>query len=165
MGQYSRNCLSISQGETTQEPRQKWLPKWEDWWHSPRKRRPVSGVAQCYRKTVSCSTKKNRWKTSFGRILNQNEGFGMIFTVNLFLVTLYQFSIKIRIVLNFAGVAVCKYCRPKESEIYQKEISHLSLLEEKFSRLWTQCQRCQGSLHEDVLCTRSAPKLVLRHKL
>ena len=25
--------------------------------------------------------------------------------------------------------------------------------EEKFSRLWTQCQRCQGSLHQDVLCT------------
>lgn len=52
------------------------------------------------------------------------------------------------------GIAVCKYCKPKESEIYQKEISHLNILEEKFSRLWTQCQRCQGSLHEDVLCTR-----------
>ena len=23
-----------------------------------------------------------------------------------------------------------------------------------FTRLWTQCQRCQGSLHEEVLCTR-----------
>lgn len=43
----------------------------------------------------------------------------------------------------------------RESEIYQKEMAHFSALEEKFSRLWTQCQRCQGSLHEDVLCTRS----------
>ena len=42
----------------------------------------------------------------------------------------------------------------RESEIYQKEMAHFSALEEKFSRLWTQCQRCQGSLHEDVLCTR-----------
>lgn len=30
----------------------------------------------------------------------------------------------------------------------------MSSLEEKFSRLWTECQRCQGSLHEDVLCTK-----------
>lgn len=33
-------------------------------------------------------------------------------------------------------------------------MSHLNALEERFSRLWTQCQRCQGSLHEDVICTR-----------
>ncbi len=52
------------------------------------------------------------------------------------------------------GTAVCKHCRLKESQLYQKEIAQFSALEEKFSRLWTQCQRCQGSLHEDVLCTR-----------
>lgn len=34
------------------------------------------------------------------------------------------------------------------------QIFHLNALEERFSRLWTQCQRCQGSLHEDVLCTK-----------
>uniref|UniRef100_A0A672L442 DNA polymerase n=1 Tax=Sinocyclocheilus grahami TaxID=75366 RepID=A0A672L442_SINGR len=51
-------------------------------------------------------------------------------------------------------VAICDFCKKRESELYQKEIAHLSTLEEKFSRLWTQCQRCQGSLHEDVLCTR-----------
>jgi hypothetical protein len=34
------------------------------------------------------------------------------------------------------------------------QVSHLNALEERFSRLWTQCQRCQGSLHEDVICTR-----------
>lgn len=36
------------------------------------------------------------------------------------------------------------------------QVSHLNALEERFSRLWTQCQRCQGSLHEDVICTRCA---------
>lgn len=36
------------------------------------------------------------------------------------------------------------------------QVSHLNALEERFSRLWTQCQRCQGSLHEDVICTRYA---------
>ena len=52
------------------------------------------------------------------------------------------------------GDAVCSHCGPRESELYQKEICQLQALEEKFSRLWTQCQRCQGSLHEDILCTR-----------
>ena len=57
-------------------------------------------------------------------------------------------------VLDNAGAAVCDHCKKRESEIYQREMVQLSALEEKFSRLWTQCQRCQGSLHEDVLCTR-----------
>ena len=57
--------------------------------------------------------------------------------------------------------AVCKHCKPQESEIYQKEIMQLNSLEEKFSRLWTQCQRCQGSLHEDILCTRSVSELAI----
>nr|KAG5686078.1 hypothetical protein BaRGS_030693 [Batillaria attramentaria] len=56
--------------------------------------------------------------------------------------------------LDKEGDAVCRHCRPRESELYQKEIGQLQALEEKFARLWTQCQRCQGSLHEDVLCTR-----------
>ena len=35
----------------------------------------------------------------------------------------------------------------------QLQITQLGALE-KFSRLWTQCQCCQGSFHEEVLCTR-----------
>ena len=29
----------------------------------------------------------------------------------------------------------------------------MNYLENKFSRLWTECQRCQGSLHQEVLCS------------
>ncbi|XP_018620048.2 DNA polymerase delta catalytic subunit [Scleropages formosus] len=62
--------------------------------------------------------------------------------------------------------AVCDFCKKRQSELYQKEISHLSSLEERFSRLWTQCQRCQGSLHEDVLCTsRDCPIFYMRKKV
>ncbi|KAF6018928.1 POLD1 [Bugula neritina] len=62
--------------------------------------------------------------------------------------------------------AVCPYCKAKESEIYQKEISNLQHLEENFSKLWTQCQRCSGSLHEEVLCTsRDCPIFYLRKKV
>jgi len=67
---------------------------------------------------------------------------------------------------NAQGEAVCKHCAPKESEIFQKEMSQLCSLEEKFNRLWTQCQRCQGSLHEDVLCTsRDCPIFYMRKKV
>ncbi|KAM9039423.1 DNA polymerase delta catalytic subunit isoform 1-T1 [Sarcophilus harrisii] len=70
-----------------------------------------------------------------------------------------------RAVLSHHG-AVCKFCLPRESELYQKEVAHLSALEERFSRLWTQCQRCQGSLHEDVLCTsRDCPIFYMRKKV
>ncbi|CAG02717.1 unnamed protein product, partial [Tetraodon nigroviridis] len=64
------------------------------------------------------------------------------------------------------NAAVCDFCKKKESELYQKEIYHLNTLEERFSRLWTQCQRCQGSLHEDVLCTsRDCPIFYMRKKV
>eukprot|EP00731_Ephydatia_muelleri_P005786 Em0003g34a len=62
--------------------------------------------------------------------------------------------------------AVCPHCTAREAEIYQTEMSHLAVLEEKFSRLWTQCQRCQGSLHEDVLCTsQDCPIFYMRKKV
>lgn len=44
--------------------------------------------------------------------------------------------------------AVCKNCRPRTGELYQKQITSASELQVRFSRLWTQCQRCQGSLHQ-----------------
>jgi len=62
---------------------------------------------------------------------------------------------------EFAGDVVCEHCKPNESSLFQKEIAQLNVLEEKFTRLWTQCQRCQGSLHEDILCTRLAVIFVL----
>ena len=62
--------------------------------------------------------------------------------------------------------AVCKHCKDKESMIYQKHISEISVMEDRFSRLWTQCQRCQGSLHEEVLCTsKDCPIFYMRKKI
>jgi len=61
---------------------------------------------------------------------------------------------------------VCEHCKHKESAIYQKQIGQFSALEEKFSRLWTQCQRCQGSLHEEVICTsKDCPIFYMRKKI
>ncbi|CAH8567170.1 unnamed protein product [Heterobilharzia americana] len=52
-----------------------------------------------------------------------------------------------------ADAALCKFCEPRASEIYQKEIVQLNSLEQKFASLWTECQRCQQSIHEEVICT------------
>ncbi|KAL2713432.1 DNA polymerase delta catalytic subunit isoform X1 [Vespula squamosa] len=63
-------------------------------------------------------------------------------------------------------MAVCEYCETREAEIYQAEILVERKLEEKFCRLWTECQRCQGSLHQEVLCTsRDCPIFYMRKKI
>ena len=41
----------------------------------------------------------------------------------------------------------------------------VSDLEVKFGRLWTQCQRCQGSLHNEVICSsKDCPIFYMRMK-
>ncbi|XP_031279112.1 DNA polymerase delta catalytic subunit [Pistacia vera] len=60
---------------------------------------------------------------------------------------------------------LCPHCKGREAELYCKTVSHVSELEELFGRLWTQCQECQGSLHQDVLCTsRDCPIFYRRKK-
>jgi uncharacterized protein with PIN domain len=58
---------------------------------------------------------------------------------------------------HLADGAVCDNCRPKIGELYHKQVTTLSDLQVRFSRLWTQCQRCQGSLHQVGFSARSIP--------
>jgi C4-type zinc-finger of DNA polymerase delta len=51
--------------------------------------------------------------------------------------------------------AVCVNCVGRAGELYQRQLDTVNELEMRFARLWTQCQRCQGSLHQDVICTSS----------
>merc|ERR1712130_182334 len=46
----------------------------------------------------------------------------------------------------------CK-CIVKEAQLYMKQMAVVRKKEKSFHRLWTQCQRCQGSLTQEVLCT------------
>ncbi|CAI0428312.1 unnamed protein product [Linum tenue] len=68
---------------------------------------------------------------------------------------------------------LCTHCQGREAELYCKSVSQERLffldavadLESLFGRLWTQCQECQGSLHQDVLCTsRDCPIFYRRKK-
>ncbi|KAF5336013.1 hypothetical protein D9611_006176 [Ephemerocybe angulata] len=61
--------------------------------------------------------------------------------------------------------AVCNNCRGRLVELHQKQVLSASALQVRFARLWTQCQRCQGSLHQDVLCTsKDCPIFYMRKK-
>lgn len=67
---------------------------------------------------------------------------------------------------DYEKEAVCAYCKPKEASIYQQELSHHRMLEDRFAELFTECQRCQGSLHEEILCTsRDCPIFYIRKKV
>ncbi|MCL7039062.1 hypothetical protein MKW94_030269 [Papaver nudicaule] len=60
---------------------------------------------------------------------------------------------------------LCSHCKGREAELYCKTIANVADLEVLFGKLWTQCQECQGSLHQDVLCTsRDCPIFYRRKK-
>uniref|UniRef100_A0A1B0GNL4 DNA polymerase n=1 Tax=Phlebotomus papatasi TaxID=29031 RepID=A0A1B0GNL4_PHLPP len=62
--------------------------------------------------------------------------------------------------------ALCVHCKKRETEYYWKELRLQQTLEEKFGRLWTECQHCQESLHEEVICTsKDCPIFYMRSKV
>lgn len=66
---------------------------------------------------------------------------------------------------GYNGV-VCNHCVERTAELYQKQLNLVSDLEIRFAKLWTQCQRCQNSLHQDVLCTsKDCPIFYMRKKV
>jgi DNA polymerase delta subunit 1 len=66
---------------------------------------------------------------------------------------------------NELAGAVCEDDRPRIGELYAKTLTKVSDLEVRFGRLWTQCQRCQGSLHCEVICSsKDCPIFYMRMK-
>jgi len=64
------------------------------------------------------------------------------------------------------GYVTCDQCKPREAEFYQNQLGTVCNLEKQFTRVWTQCQVCQGSLHQPVLCTsRDCPIFYMRKKV
>ncbi|KAK3995103.1 DNA polymerase family B-domain-containing protein [Cladorrhinum sp. PSN332] len=64
-----------------------------------------------------------------------------------------------------ANGAVCANDAPRIGELYKKTLDKVSDLEIRFGRLWTQCQRCQGSMHCEVICSsKDCPIFYMRMK-
>lgn len=62
--------------------------------------------------------------------------------------------------------SLCVHCKVRAGELYVKQVEKVRVHEELYTRVWTQCQRCQGSLHQDVLCTsRDCPIFYRRKKV
>lgn len=61
--------------------------------------------------------------------------------------------------------ALCENCVGDAPELYGNALSQMNYLENKFSRLWTECQRCQGSLYQEILCSnKDCPIFYMRKK-
>ncbi|PVV04707.1 hypothetical protein BB560_000781 [Smittium megazygosporum] len=61
--------------------------------------------------------------------------------------------------------AVCDSCLPKLPEIYQKNQLITKNYQTRYARLWTECQRCQSIMHEEVLCANNdCPIFYMRTK-
>lgn len=61
---------------------------------------------------------------------------------------------------------LCANCEKDRQSLYLDRLDDANQLEDRFARLWTQCQRCQGSLHQDVLCSsRDCPIFYMRKKV
>eukprot|EP00915_Cephaloidophora_sp_WS-2016_P004816 GHVH01006426.1.p1 GENE.GHVH01006426.1~~GHVH01006426.1.p1 ORF type:complete len:1089 (+),score=158.43 GHVH01006426.1:102-3368(+) len=66
-----------------------------------------------------------------------------------------------------SGGQLCKNCEgDKGAEVTASTFKDLADIQVEFNRLWTQCQNCQGSLMQDVLCTsRDCPIFYRRSKV
>lgn len=61
---------------------------------------------------------------------------------------------------------LCSHCKEKKGEVMIGKVLKANKLESRFNELWTQCQRCQGSFHQDVLCTsKDCPIYYMRMKV
>jgi DNA polymerase delta subunit 1 len=48
--------------------------------------------------------------------------------------------------------ALCPHCRDNSVDHYARHLETVRQKEMEVSRLWTQCQQCQGNVHLEVIC-------------
>ena len=61
---------------------------------------------------------------------------------------------------------VCKNCKEKLRSIYIENRLEMNNKEKMYSDLWSQCQRCQGSILQDIICqNRDCPIFYRRYKV
>jgi len=62
--------------------------------------------------------------------------------------------------------SLCKHCQEEKAvDIVLERMRDLRVKEEEYNRLWTACQRCQGSLLEPVICSNSDCEIFYRRAM
>jgi len=62
--------------------------------------------------------------------------------------------------------SICDKCKKNESQFYMKQMAVVRKKQREFHKLWTHCQRCQGSTTQEVLCSnRDCPIFYKRTKV
>lgn len=51
---------------------------------------------------------------------------------------------------------LCKYCSPREAEIYLNKLASMREAELRYNKLWAAAQRIHGTVHSDIMCTGDA---------
>jgi DNA polymerase delta subunit 1 len=73
---------------------------------------------------------------------------------------------KCKCILEEGRKLLCQHCAPQFRETFVDFMQEYNTLETKFHALWTQCQHCQGSFHQDILCTsKDCPIFYMRRKV
>ena len=55
--------------------------------------------------------------------------------------------------LNPGEQCLCAHCGRDAPAVFRGFLQKLRTKEKEYARLWTQCQSCQGSMHQEVLCS------------
>lgn len=64
-----------------------------------------------------------------------------------------------------SSAALCENCVSKAGNLYVDALEKMNQVQIRFNKLWTECQRCQGSLHQEVLCSNNdCPIFYMRMK-
>lgn len=69
-----------------------------------------------------------------------------------------------KVVLHKDQETVCEHCESDKPNILMNLTDKLRTYERVFSEAWATCQRCQGSLHQEVLCSNDICPLYFRRK-
>jgi DNA polymerase delta subunit 1 len=65
-----------------------------------------------------------------------------------------------------AGTPLCKNCAGREAELYISKLDDVNIQQQMYNALWTECQRCQGSCSQEVICSnRDCPIFYKRKKV
>lgn len=85
----------------------------------------------------------------------------------LFAFTKKSFScLKCKAVLKDGKNPTCDHCRVHEGDVYREKISAYQDAERKYNLLWSECQRCAGTMCEEIICSsRDCPIFYMREKV